>query len=103
KQFHLDEPWDSEHNKKLIPLMPKVYELPNSDKPSENSTHYRVFYGNGAALELKRGTRIAEFTDGTSNTLVVVEASDPAVWSKPDDFEYNPGKPLPKLGKATAD
>jgi len=25
KQFKLDEPWDSEHNKKLIPLMPRIY------------------------------------------------------------------------------
>ena len=28
RQFKLDEPWDSEHNKKLIPLMPKVYADP---------------------------------------------------------------------------
>src|SRR5262249_46626675 len=28
KQFHLDEPWDSDHNKKLIPKMPKFYVLP---------------------------------------------------------------------------
>src|SRR5205823_10918869 len=30
KQFHLDEPWDSEHNKKLIARMPPVYR--SSDK-----------------------------------------------------------------------
>src|SRR5262249_7254639 len=28
RQFKLDEPWDSPHNKKLIPLMPKTYAAP---------------------------------------------------------------------------
>ena len=28
KQFKLDEPWDSEHNKKLIRQMPRIYMLP---------------------------------------------------------------------------
>ena len=28
KQFHLDEPWDSEHNKKLIEKMPNVLASP---------------------------------------------------------------------------
>ena len=28
KEFHLDEPWDSEHNKKLVAKMPKVFANP---------------------------------------------------------------------------
>src|SRR5262249_40256468 len=50
KQFKLDEPWDSDHNKKLIAKMPKTYALPNKmSKPGE--THYRVFVGNGALFD----------------------------------------------------
>src|SRR5262249_51556565 len=37
KQFKLDEPWDSEHNKKLIAQMPKVYALPRDPKPGEKT------------------------------------------------------------------
>jgi hypothetical protein len=103
RQFHLDEPWDSEHNKKLIPLMPKTYALPGADSTKAGMTHFRVFYGNGAALDLNKKVRITDFLDGTSNTLVIVEATDPAIWTKPDDFEYQPEKPLPKLGRPTAD
>ncbi|MFP6674634.1 MAG: DUF1559 domain-containing protein, partial [Pirellulaceae bacterium] len=28
-QFHLDEPWDSPHNKSLLPMMPELYQSPN--------------------------------------------------------------------------
>ena len=30
QEFHLDEPWDSDHNKKLIARMPQIYRSPNS-------------------------------------------------------------------------
>ena len=33
KQFHLDEPWDSEHNKKLIEKMPAVYRVARHTQP----------------------------------------------------------------------
>lgn len=33
-QFHLDEPWDSEHNKKLLKKMPEIYSI--SEKPNKN-------------------------------------------------------------------
>ena len=40
RQFHLDEPWDSEHNKKLIPLMPPVYMAPGSTAgPGKTNYH----------------------------------------------------------------
>ena len=38
KEFKVDEPWDSDHNKKLLPRMPKVYG-PSGAK-SEHSTFY---------------------------------------------------------------
>ncbi|HLW67317.1 MAG TPA: DUF1559 domain-containing protein [Gemmataceae bacterium] len=103
KQFHLDEPWDSEHNKKLLAHMPKVYELPGVNKPGETDTYYRVFYNNGALFDLKKGVKFSQITDGTSNTIMIVEAGEAVPWTKPDDLEYNPSKPLPKLGKQNPD
>ncbi len=97
KQFKLDEPWNSAHNTKLIPLMPKIYAVPAAP-PKPGETHYRVFVGGGAAFDLAKRTRLADLTDGTSNTLLIVETTDTAVWTKPDDILYDPRKPLPKLG-----
>jgi hypothetical protein len=96
KQFRLDEPWDSEHNRKLIDKMPRVYAIPGLGKPGE--TYYRVFVGNGAGFDWVRGARFpADFPDGTSNTLLCVTAAEPVIWTKPDELEFDPQKDPTKL------
>ena len=39
-QFKLDEPWDSDNNKKLIEKMPRVYAAPESKAAAEFKTVY---------------------------------------------------------------
>jgi hypothetical protein len=102
-QFKLNEPWDSEHNKKLIPLMPKVYAPPGVD--TNGNTYYRSFSGPDTVMPPRTGTpgavvkgaSMLQISDGTSNTLLVAEAAEPVVWTKPDELPFAPGKP-PKLG-----
>ncbi len=98
RQFRLDEPWDSEHNKKLAMVAVPTLMLPGDKLKREfPSTYYRVFYGNDAMFDLKNGTKFAQVTDGLSNTIMVVEASEAVPWTKPDELEYDP-KQTPKLG-----
>jgi hypothetical protein len=98
KQFHLDEPWDSEHNKKLLAHMPRAYALPGKEAPGGTETHYLGFVGKGAFFEGRKGIQIQEITDGTSNTILVVEAAKGVPWTKPEDLPFDPEKPLPELG-----
>ncbi len=93
-QFHLDEPWDSEHNKKLIEKMPAVYQHPKFNQPGK--TLYQAIVGKGAAFEEKDGTKIRSFTDGTSHTILVVEIvpAKAVEWTKPADWEFDPEKQI---------
>jgi serine/threonine protein kinase len=97
KQFRLDEPWDSAHNKPLLSKMPKIYMHPLETKETD-TTFYQVFVGKDAVFEEKRGCSLADITDGSGNTLLIVEADEPVPWTKPVDLKYAADKPLPKLG-----
>jgi hypothetical protein len=97
KQFKLDEPWDSEHNKKLLAKMPPVYAIPGVTKPGDTDTYYRVFVGNGAGWDWLMGTRLQQIADGTSNTIMCVTAAEAVPWTKPDELEFDPKKDMTKL------
>ncbi|VTR91901.1 Uncharacterized protein OS=Singulisphaera acidiphila (strain ATCC BAA-1392 / DSM 18658 / VKM B-2454 / MOB10) GN=Sinac_3477 PE=4 SV=1: SBP_bac_10 [Gemmata massiliana] len=97
KEFKLDEPWDSEHNKKLIAKMPKVYAMPGKSKPGDTDTYYRVFVGNGASFDWLMGTSLVGITDGTSNTFMCATGATAVPWTKPDELEFDPEKDNSKL------
>jgi RNA polymerase sigma factor (sigma-70 family) len=98
KQFHLDEPWDSEHNKKLLEKMPLTYAPTNVATKEPYTTFYQVFTGQDTVFEDPQGNKFQDVTDGLSNTLLAVEAGKAVPWTKPEDLRYDPKKPLPKLG-----
>jgi prepilin-type processing-associated H-X9-DG protein len=120
-RFKLDEPWDSAHNQPLQSQMPAVYTCPGAPRGEPGFTHYRAFTGHGAFLEPaydkrlekvwwvgddgtkhyagepRSGLTIAAFTDGTSNTLMVVEARQSVAWTKPDEMPFDPTQPSDPL------
>jgi hypothetical protein len=99
KQFKLDEPWDSANNKPFLEKMPKLFAPVAGETKEKYATYYQVVVGKGAAFEDKQVMRFpASFTDGTSNTILIVEAGEAVPWSKPADVSYDPDKPLPKFG-----
>jgi hypothetical protein len=100
KEFHLDEPWDSPHNKKLLARMPKVYRSPFSRKGDESKTVYLAPVGKDTAFPGAKATMMPkDFPDGTSNTILIVEATDERAvpWTKPEDLRYNAKDPVAGL------
>jgi hypothetical protein len=101
-QFKHDEPWDSPHNKKLLAHMPKLYVDPRyqraEDKP--DVCYYRGFVGLGTVLGQPGGVgrNIITNANGTANTILLVEASEPVQWTRPDELVFDSQKPLPPLG-----
>lgn len=85
-QYRKDEPWDSEANLKVLQQMPQVFALPGGEKGSE--TPYQAIAVDGSGLAPGRdgrGPRMAEFTDGTSNSLLLLETLPMVPWTKPVD------------------
>ena len=95
QKFKLDEPWDSEHNKKLVEEMPQVYKCPSLRKPEVGSTTYLGIEGEGAIFGGKEAVGFRDITDGTSATLLVVESDEAVPWTKPEDMpiEADPKRP----------
>jgi hypothetical protein len=108
QQFHLDEPWDSDHNKALIEKMPPTFASPaiGDALRAKGMTSYlapltrkppAVFDaaapgkpqpGGETIFDPPQGITFASISDGTSNTIMVLEGhpKSAVVWSKPDDL-----------------
>ena len=85
KRFKLDEPWDSAHNKALLKEMPEVFKSPRAET-EPGMTIYQVPFGPGLPFEGQAGKPIAEFRDGTTQTILAVEAAEAVPWTKPADW-----------------
>jgi hypothetical protein len=104
ERFHLDEPWDSPHNRALVAEMPPEFACPGGEGQSAGRTGYRVIVGPDTDLgsvntpfERGRGVDLREITDGASNTILVIETAEQIPWTKADDLQWSPGGPLPAL------
>ncbi len=101
-EFHLDEPWDSEHNIQLLSRMPQVFACPNLEL--EKRTVYLGFEGNDTAFGDKP-IGFAQILDGTANTILAVEANEDAAvnWSAPQDIPFDPALDVNAVGNLRPD
>jgi prepilin-type processing-associated H-X9-DG protein len=85
-QFHLNEPWDSPHNRSLSAQIPNVYKCP-SDPEASGLTTYEVLVDPRSLFTGKpEGVERSSVTDGNAVTFLVVEASTAVPWSKPEEL-----------------
>jgi prepilin-type processing-associated H-X9-DG protein len=97
QQYNFDQPWDSPGNLKVLERMPVVLRDPGAD-PTSTSSSYFALTGPDAVFGDRTGTGFQQILDGTSNTLMLVEAQRDIPWTKPEDIAYDPNQPLPKFG-----
>jgi len=98
EEFHLDEPWDSDHNKTLIEKMPEYL-----GENAEGKTRFHVFTGEKTPFpaDAEQGVKLRDILDGSSNTILVVEAGEDKaeIWTKPSGLEFNEDNPIAALGE----
>ena len=101
QQFHLDEAWDSPHNRSLISKMPSVFRVPQSKHAAESGLSTFVLPCNAVTMwPADRAIDFKDIEDGSSNTIMIVEVKDDFAqeWTKPDPFEINMQNPASQLG-----
>jgi hypothetical protein len=95
--FRLDEPWDSEHNRKLIPFMPAFYAAATG-KSEEGKTNVLGVIGDSAAFQPAGPATVSDLRNGGADLAALVAAGDRSVvWTKPDDWQWDDDNPLKSL------
>jgi prepilin-type processing-associated H-X9-DG protein len=98
QRFHLDEAWDSPHNKPLSAQVPTAYRCPSEVMPKGLTTYEVVVDPSSMFTGKPSGVAFASVTDGTPNTFTVVEAATPVPWSKPEDLSLASQDPTLGMG-----
>jgi hypothetical protein len=110
RRFKHDEPWDSPANRQVWEgiWVPRPYAPVEASRESRDST-MRVFVGGGSVFEWDRPTYLKRpnveqgvfISDNHAETILIVEATEPVLWVKPQELDYSPAEPLPELGHPT--
>ncbi len=88
-KYRFDEPWDGPHNRFLHQEIVTTYACPSrSTRQSKNETSYVAVIGPTTLWPGTQSTRLSDVTDGTSNTLMVVEMANSGIhWMEPRDLD----------------
>jgi hypothetical protein len=107
-KYRQDEPWDSLHNRALLPEMPDTYRAPSA--PREIVETVYVGFTPTTPYDSRRpepwmpllgGThslRLADVLDGTSQTVLLVESKTDIAWTQPQDLPISAASPVPEMG-----
>ncbi len=82
--YRFDEPWDGPHNAQLAQRMPEVFGY-----PGESAAKFLAVTGQYTAWPGSLSSRLREFQNGTSYSIMLVESADSDInWLEPRDIPY---------------
>ena len=96
-EFRLNEPWDSDHNKALIPKMPDAFECVGHELQTGRTVFLRPD-GPGTVLGKDKDGTIS-LRSGNGIVLLEVMPESSVEWTKPQDLDVsNPADALKRIG-----
>jgi prepilin-type processing-associated H-X9-DG protein len=90
-QYDFSQPWDSPKNRALAGIPMAVYQCPSAGNPTPTETNYVMIVGKGTiGGEPNEKVGFQHVTDGTSNTIAVVEVVGTGIhWMEPRDLSID--------------
>lgn len=88
EEFDLTESWDGPHNRELLRRIPSPYACPPSvseEEGGESATSYVAVIGEETAWPGASPSRLPDFRDGTSESIIVIECHANIPWTEPRD------------------
>ncbi len=99
-QFRLKEPWNSEHNLKLLDQMPDMYKgtaigFAGMNGLKSGYTTFLAPEGDDTVFGSVKPVKFSDIKDGTSNTVWLVEVKPEFAkpWTAPEDYIFDVANP----------
>ena len=89
ENYQFDEPWNGPNNRTLLSNVPLIYQCPSHGQKVDGEfvTNYVVVTGQDTVFRDSTSSQIANITDGSSITIMVVELNDDSPrWMEPKDM-----------------
>lgn len=100
KEFHLNESWGSEHNRKLIPRMPDIYKSVGKVACPDHHTFIQVIVGPGTVFDPQHRVTLGQIASarGNDKTITAAQGGHPVIWTKPEDISFTPEGGIGPIG-----
>ena len=97
KQFQLTEPWDSPHNKTLIPRISDVFRSPGAELATGHTAFLRAD-GENTMLDVERNGTKTSASNSRLIYLIEVNPESSVEWTRPVDFDVDQDDVITLIG-----
>ena len=91
-EIQLDEPWNSEHNRKFASTAVRAYHCPSHGNDLPSRTDYVMITGPGTFGAGTEGIVLDDITDNARQTAIIAEVAQSDIhWMEPRDYDSATG------------